>query len=151
MEPLISVDKLRIIYNQGKSNEMRALEETNVDIFPKEYVIIYGPSGCGKSTLLYSIAGLQKPTYGDITIEGKDFSKMTQKEMLELHQIGIGLVFQAFYLIPSLTILDNVCLPRAFRGERVSERRKVGIQLLRRFGIVEQADKYPSQLSGGQK
>ena len=151
MEPLISVDKLRIIYNQGKSNEMRALEETNVEIFPREYVIIHGPSGCGKSTLLYSMAGLQKPTYGDITVEGKAFSKMTQEEMLELHQTGIGLVFQAFYLIPSLTILDNVCLPRTFRGEKQSERRKIGIQLLRRFGIVEQADKYPNQLSGGQK
>jgi putative ABC transport system ATP-binding protein len=151
MEALISVDKLRIIYNQGKSNEMRALEETNTSIFRQEYVIIYGPSGCGKSTLLYSIAGLQKPTYGDISIDGTLFSKMTQGEMLELHQTGIGLIFQAFYLIPSLTVLDNVCLPRAFRGEKVSERRKVGIQLLRRFGIVEQADKYPNQLSGGQK
>jgi len=151
MDPLISVDKLRIIYNQGKSNEMRALEETDARVFPQEYVIIHGPSGCGKSTLLYSMAGLQKPTYGEITIDGKAFSKMTKREMLELHQTGIGLVFQAFYLIPSLTILDNVCLPRTFRGEKQSERRKVGIQLLRRFGIVEQADKYPNQLSGGQK
>jgi putative ABC transport system ATP-binding protein len=151
MEPIISIDKLRVIYNQGKSNESRALEETNLRIFPKEYVIIYGPSGCGKSTLLYSIAGLQKPTYGDITISGKAFSKMTKKEKLELHQTGIGLIFQAFYLIPSLSILDNVCLPKAFRGEGRSEREKDGIQSLRRFGIVEQADKYPSQLSGGQK
>ena len=151
MEPFIAVDKLRVIYNQGKSNETRSLEETNLAIFPKEYVIIYGPSGCGKSTLLYSIAGLQKPTYGDISIAGKLFSKMTQAEMLELHQTGIGLIFQAFYLIPSLTILDNVCLPKAFRGERLADRRREGIQLLRRFGIVEQADKYPNQLSGGQK
>ncbi|NTW13550.1 MAG: ABC transporter ATP-binding protein [Candidatus Moranbacteria bacterium] len=151
MEPLISIDKLRVIYNQGKSNESRALEETTLEIFPKEYVIIYGPSGCGKSTLLYSIAGLQKPTYGDITINGRSFSKMSKKEQLELHQTGIGLVFQAFYLIPSLTILDNVCLPRVFRGERHSDRERDGIQALRRFGIVEQADKYPSQLSGGQK
>ncbi|NTW46101.1 MAG: ABC transporter ATP-binding protein [Candidatus Moranbacteria bacterium] len=151
MEPLISIDNLRVIYNQGKSNESRALEETNLRIYPKEYVIIYGPSGCGKSTLLYSIAGLQKPTYGDISINGKAFSKMTRKETLELHQTGIGLIFQAFYLIPSLTILDNVCLPRAFRSQSRSEREKDGIQSLRRFGIVEQADKYPSQLSGGQK
>lgn len=151
MEPFISVDKLRVIYNQGKSNEMRALEETDLGIFPKEYVIIYGPSGCGKSTLLYSIAGLQKPTYGDITINGKAFSKMNGAEMLELHQTGVGLIFQAFYLIPSLTVLDNVCLPKAFRGEKLADRRRDGIQLLRRFGIVEQADKYPSQLSGGQK
>ncbi|HWQ60274.1 MAG TPA: ABC transporter ATP-binding protein [Candidatus Fimivivens sp.] len=151
MEPLISIEKLRVIYNQGKPNEMRALEETNLQIFPKEYVIIYGPSGCGKSTLLYSIAGLQKPTYGDITIAGKSFSKMTKREMLGLHQTVIGLIFQAFYLIPSLSVLDNVCLPRAFRGESRPDREKDGFQSLRRFSIIEQADKYPSQLSGGQK
>lgn len=151
MEPLISVKDLRIIYNQGKSNEVRALEETNLEIFPEEYVIIFGPSGCGKSTLMYSIAGLQKPTYGDISIDGKWFSKMGKKEMLSLHQSVIGLIFQAFYLIPTLTILDNVCLPRVFRGEHRAKRRKDGMQALRRFDIVEQADKYQNQLSGGQK
>ena len=151
LDPSIVVDHLRVLYNQGKSNETRALEETNISIYPNEYVIIFGPSGCGKSTLLYAIAGLQKPTYGDILINGKGFSKMTQREMLELHQVGVGLVFQAFYLIESLTVLDNVCLPRTFRGESVKLRRAEGIKLLRRFGIVEHADKYPSQLSGGQK
>ncbi len=151
MEPLISVKDLRVIYNQGKSNEIRALEKTNLEIYPGEYVIIFGPSGCGKSTLLYSIAGLQKPTYGDISIEGRRFSEMHRKEMLSLHQNIIGLIFQAFYLIPSLSILDNVCLPRTFRGERKTEREEAGIRALRRFDIVEQSDKYPSQLSGGQK
>ncbi|MDQ5961135.1 MAG: transporter protein [Patescibacteria group bacterium] len=151
LEPSIVVDHLRVLYNQGKSNETRALEETNISIYPNEYVIIFGPSGCGKSTLLYAIAGLQRPTYGDILINGKGLSKMTEREMLDLHQIGVGLVFQAFYLIESLTILDNVCLPQTFMGERVKIRRAEGIKLLRRFGIAEHADKYPSQLSGGQK
>lgn len=151
IEPLINVDKLRVIYNQGKSNEMRALEETSLQVFPKEYIIIYGPSGCGKSTLLYSISGLQKPTYGDVTIQGIQLSKMTAKQELELHQIKIGMIFQAFYLIPSLTIIDNVCLPKTFRGENPAERRAEGMRLLRRFGIAEQADKFPNQLSGGQK
>lgn len=151
MEPIISIDKLRVIYNQGKPNESRALEETTLKIYPKEYVIFFGPSGCGKSTLLYSIAGLQKPTYGDVTISGKPLSKMTKREMLELHQTGIGLIFQAFYLIPSLSILDNVCLPRAFRGESASKRKVDGMETLVRYDIAAQADKYPSQLSGGQK
>ncbi|MEP7162350.1 MAG: ABC transporter ATP-binding protein [Candidatus Moraniibacteriota bacterium] len=150
-EPLIVVDKLRILYNQGKSNETRALEETNLSIYPHEYVIIFGPSGCGKSTLLYSISGLQSATYGDVYIKGKSISKMTQKEELELHQKEIGMVFQAFYLIPSLDILDNVCLPRVFLGESPAIRRRDGLQLLRRFSIAEQGDKMPSQLSGGQK
>ncbi|MDP3957805.1 MAG: ABC transporter ATP-binding protein [bacterium] len=150
-DPIIVVDKLRVIYNQGKSNETRALEETNISIYPHEYVIIYGPSGCGKSTLLYSISGLQSPTYGDVSIQGKAISKMTRAEELELHQTGVGMIFQAFYLISSLDILENVCLPKVFRGERPSERKQAGVKLLRRFGIVEQADKFPSQLSGGQK
>ncbi len=150
-DPIIVVDKLRVIYNQGKSNEMRALEETSLSIYPEEYVIIFGPSGCGKSTLLYSISGLQSPTYGDVSIQGTSIAKMTRNEELELHQTKIGMVFQAFYLISSLNIMDNVCLPKVFRGEAPSERKQAGIQLLRRFGIVEQADKFPSQLSGGQK
>jgi putative ABC transport system ATP-binding protein len=149
--PIIVVDKLRIIYNQGKSNEMRALEETNLKIYPHEYIIIFGPSGCGKSTLLYSISGLQSPTYGDVSIQGISLAKMTPKEELELHQTKIGMIFQAFYLISSLNILENICLPKVFQGVAPSERKQVGIQLLRRFGIVEQSDKFPSQLSGGQK
>lgn len=150
-DPIIVVDKLRIIYNQGKSNETRALEETNLTIYPQEYVIIFGPSGCGKSTLLYSISGLQSPTYGDVLISGTSIAKMTRAEELELHQTKIGMIFQAFYLISSLDILDNVCLPKVFRGEAPPERRQVGVQLLRRFGIAEQSDKFPNQLSGGQK
>lgn len=150
-DPIIVVDKLRVIYNQGKPNETRALEETDITIYPHEYVIIYGPSGCGKSTLLYSLSGLQRATYGDVYVQGKALSKMTRKEELELHQTGIGMIFQAFYLISSLDILENVCLPKIFRGADPSERRQAGIQLLRRFSIVEQADKFPSQLSGGQK
>ena len=150
-DPIIVVDKLRIIYNQGKSNETRALEETNLTIYPQEYVIIFGPSGCGKSTLLYSISGLQSPTYGDVLISGTSIAKMTRAEELELHQTKIGMIFQAFYLISSLDILDNVCLPKVFRGEAPPERKQVGVQLLRRFGIAEQSDKFPNQLSGGQK
>lgn len=150
-DPIIVVDKLRIIYNQGKSNEMRALEETNLAIYPHEYVIIFGPSGCGKSTLLYSISGLQSATYGTVSIQGKVIANMTKAEDLELHQTGIGMIFQAFYLITSLDILENVCLPKVFRGEKPADRKAAGIKLLRRFGIVEQADKFPSQLSGGQK
>lgn len=149
--PIIDIDRLRVIYNQGKSNETRALEETNLKIFPKEYIIIFGPSGCGKSTLLYSIAGLQKPTYGEVTIQGIGLSHIQPKQELELHQKRIGMIFQAFYLIPSLTILDNVCLPKTFLGESPIERHDAGMKLLRRFGIAEQADKFPSQLSGGQK
>lgn len=150
-DPIIQVERAKVIYNQGKQNEVRSLFDVSVKIYPKEYVIIFGPSGCGKSTLLYTMSGLQAPTEGKVTVEGQDLSKMTKKEKVELHQVGIGMIFQAFYLIPSLTILDNVCLPKVFRGESTKERRETGVKLLHRFSIVEQAGKFPSELSGGQR
>lgn len=150
-EPIIKVDQLRVIYNQGKSNEIRSLDGIDLEIFPQEYVIVHGPSGCGKSTLLYSIAGLQSPTYGEVMMNGKKLTAMTKKEKVELHQTGSGMIFQAFYLIPSLKVLDNICLPKVFRGEDPEERKKEGMRLLHRFSIAEQSDKFPGQLSGGQK
>src|SRR3990172_3399673 len=150
-EPIIDIRNLQVIYNKGKSNEVRSLEDINVKIFPQEYVTIYGPSGCGKSTLLYTISGLQSATFGEVFVEGKDIAKISKKEMVELHQTGIGMIFQAFYLISSIKILDNVCLPKIFRGEDMVVRRQEGMKLLRRFGIAEQSAKFPNELSGGQK
>ena len=142
---------MQVFYNKGISNEVRSLIDIDVKIYPHEYIIMYGPSGCGKSTLLYSIAGLQLPTSGEVNIRGKNIATMKKKELVELHQTGIGMIFQAFYLIASLTIIDNVCLPKVFRGEDRKERRDDGMKLLRRFGLAEQSNKFPNQLSGGQQ
>ena len=150
-EPIISLDKVSVIYNEGKSNEVRSLVDASIKIYPQEYVIIFGPSGCGKSTLLYTISGLQVPTRGSVSVKGKKLEEMNKSEKVNLHQSIVGMIFQAFYLIPSLTILDNVCLPKVFRGEATVKRRAEGIKLLQRFSIVEQANKFPSFLSGGQK
>lgn len=150
-DPIITVEQLRIIYNQGKSNEVRSLDGVDVQIFPQEYVIIHGPSGCGKSTLMYSIGGFQMPTYGEVTVEGKKLSQMKPRDIVNLHQVGVGMIFQAFYLIPTLTVIENVCLPKTFMGEDQKKRYEEGMKLLQRFGIAEQAHKFPNQLSGGQK
>ncbi len=147
----IEIENLSVIYNQGQSNEVRSLENVNLEIYPQEYVIIFGPSGCGKSTLLYSISGLQRPTYGTVKVDGQDINKISKKEQVEFHRRKIGMIFQAFYLIPSLNIIDNVCLPKIFTGDSQKERREAAMKLLHRFGIAEQADKFPSELSGGQK
>lgn len=150
-QPIIKIQNLRVIYNQGKSNEVRSLEDVSLAIYPREYIIIYGPSGCGKSTLLYSIAGLQIPTYGEVTIGDKKISQMSNKDKVILHQTGTGMIFQAFHLIPSLNVIGNVCLPKSFCGERKKSRNIEGMKLLQRFSISEQFKKFPSQLSGGQK
>lgn len=150
-DPIIRVENLKVTYNKGKPNEVRSLDNVSCNIFPHEYVIIYGPSGCGKSTLLYAMSGLQAATDGQVEFDGKIVSQMTKGEIVEMHQIKMGMIFQAFYLIPSLTVLDNVCLPKVFRGEIRSKRKEEGIKLLHRFSIVEQANKFPNTLSGGQK
>jgi len=150
-EPCIKVDQLRVIYNKGKSNEVRSLDGVDLEIYPEEYILIFGPSGCGKSTLLYGISGLQAPTYGEVVVLGKNLAQMSKREKVDFHQTKIGMVFQAFYLIETLSVIDNVCLPKVFRGENLKDRREKAMELLRRFGIAEQADKMPAQLSGGQK
>ena len=151
MDPIVSVRNLSVIYNPGKPNEFQSLKGVDADIYPEEFTIIFGPSGCGKSTLLYAMSALQKPTSGEVYVNGSRISEASFKEQAIFRQVTVGMIFQSFYLIPSLHILDNVCLPRVFRGESRTERRKIGMQLLERFGIAEQAEKYPNQLSGGQK
>lgn len=150
-KPIIEVKDINVIYNQGKSNEVRALEGINVKIYPQEYVIIFGPSGCGKSTLLYAISGLQKPTSGSVFVDGDDISAYKKKQMAEFHQMKIGMVFQAFHLINSITVKDNVCLPKVFEEEKDDVRNEKAATLLERFNILNQADKFPVELSGGQK
>lgn len=149
--PNVVVKDLNVIYNQGKPNEVRSLEMINLEIFPQEYVIIFGPSGCGKSTLLYTIAGLQKPTSGKVEVDGEDIYAYPKKKMTWYHRKKIGMIFQAFYLINSLKVIDNVGLPKAFDGVETVLRRKLSLALLERFKIAEQADKFPTELSGGQK
>lgn len=150
-QPVIQVKDIGVIFNAGKENESHGLRHINLEIYPQEYIIFFGPSGCGKSTLLYSISGLLTPSYGEIVVNGKDIGKLGPQEKSEFRRHEIGMVFQAFYLIPTLTILDNVCLQRIFQGEGLKERRRDTMRLLQRFQISEQADKYPSQLSGGQQ
>jgi len=142
---------LNMVYNQGKSNESKSLTDINLKIYPREYVIIFGPSGCGKSTLLYALAGFQKPTSGEVIVDGQDINQFDKKEKVEFHRRKIGMVFQSFFLIPTLKIMDNICLPKLFVGEGASEREKRGKEVLQRFGIIEHAEKFPAELSGGQK
>ncbi len=150
-KPQIILENVSVVYNQGQSNEVRSLENANLKLYPQEYVIIFGPSGCGKSTLLYSIAGLQKPTQGKVTIESSEIYALNKKDMVVFHRKKIGLIFQAFYLIASLDVMDNICLPKTASGESLRKRKKFAKVLLERFGILNQERKMPGELSGGQK
>jgi len=151
VEPIIKINKLSVTYFMGKANEVPALADINLEIFPEEFVIFFGPSGCGKSTLLYSISGLETNIQGDIIIEGKNLTHFNKLDLLNLHQRTVGMIFQAFYLISSLTVLKNVALPQIFVNVRKKIRKQRALELLEYFGVKAQAKKLPTELSGGQQ
>jgi putative ABC transport system ATP-binding protein len=151
MEPLIKTKDLKVIYNLGKSNEVRSLDGVSVEVYPREFVILFGPSGCGKSTLLYTILGLQKPTEGQVFIMGRDMKTFKEKDFIHYRLRQVGIIFQAYYLIPSISVIKNIMLPKIFLEESNARRLIKAKELLERFGITAQKDKFPMTLSGGQQ
>ncbi len=151
MKPIITLENLSVAYNLGKTNEVWALRDISLDIYPQEYIIFFGPSGCGKSTLLYIIAGLEKPSSGKILVQERDLSLLSEKELIDYYQSSVGMVFQAYYLIPNLNAKDNILLPQIFAKESSSQRTKRVQALMTRFGILDFQKRKPSMLSGGQQ
>ncbi len=116
-----------------------------------EYVIIYGPSGSGKSTLLHLLAGLEVPTRGEIRIRNQAFSALSEDDIALYHREGVGLVFQSFNLLDSLTVWENVAFPLMLAGAPLEWRQHEALKALDQFGLVDFANHYPNQLSGGQQ
>ncbi|MDO8515643.1 MAG: ABC transporter ATP-binding protein [bacterium] len=150
IEPIIEVKNIRVIYNEGKINAYEALRGESLEIYPNEYIVLFGPSGCGKSTLLYAFLGVLAPTYGELIVKGENPYKYNIKQMVHFQRKTMGIIYQSFNIIPSITVLDNVALPLIFAGIPKAERERQGMELLKRFGIDKQAHKLPTNLSGGQ-
>jgi ABC-type lipoprotein export system ATPase subunit len=150
--PLIEIKNASVVYNEGSDNQVNALLGASLEIEPQEYIIIFGPSGCGKSTLLNVIAGLEKPTHGEAYIDSEDLNEMNADQLAKFHCVKIGMIFQAYNILPSLSVRDNIILPQMFLGanDRKNRRAKAD-KLLDKFGILAQANKAPSELSGGQQ
>jgi putative ABC transport system ATP-binding protein len=151
MEPVIKLENVNFFYDKGKPTEFQALKNINLEIYPGDFVGIFGPSGCGKSTLLYVIAGVEKPQEGKVMVLNQDLTKLPPEDLAFYRQIGISIIFQSFNLIPSIRNIDNVTLPMAFIGASAEKRRKRGMELLKRLGIADLANRYPHELSGGQQ
>ena len=150
-KPLIVCRDLNITYNKGKSNEFKALQNVNTDIYEGEYIILFGPSGCGKSTLMYAIQGSLPPAEGTLLIRGDDVYSYPPAERVFFQRHVMGIIFQSFNLIGSLSVLDNVALPMIFCDANKSTRERRAQQLLDRFGVGQVSHKIPSMLSGGQQ
>ncbi len=151
MRNIITTEAVDVTYNAGKSNEFKALVNVTVEIAAREYIIFFGPSGCGKSTLLYSIFGVLAPTSGRVVVKGDSIYDFAPMDLVMYQRKTMGIMYQSFNLIPSLTVLDNVQLPLIFAGFPPSVRERQAMNLLERFGIAHVAHKQPSLLSGGQQ
>jgi len=151
MDELIKMKNVSLWHNRGEPSEVQALNKVELGIKQGEYVSFFGPSGCGKTTLLFIIAGVGLPQEGEIDINDKDIMKLSKEELAIYRQVGVGIIFQAFNLIPSLTVLNNVALPMAFVGMPKSKRNEEARKLLVRLGMEKTANRYPHELSGGQQ
>src|SRR4051794_28303447 len=148
--PVIEARQLVKEYETGRTRQ-RALVGVSLAVPQGCFISIMGPSGSGKSTLLHLLGGLDEPTSGDVIFEGTPISKLPEKERTLLRRRRIGLVFQAFNLVPVLSAADNVALPAVIAGEKPPQYQERLARSLAMVGLTENAGQLPSQLSGGQQ
>jgi len=151
MEYAIQVNDVVKAYPLG-TGEFIAVDHLSLDIAPGEFVAVVGRSGSGKTTLLNLLAGIDRPTSGTLRVAGADLGSLSESGLAAWRGRKVGLVFQFFQLLPTLTVIENVMLPMDFAKKiPVGERRDRAQHLLDRMGVGDQADKLPTTLSGGQQ
>jgi putative ABC transport system ATP-binding protein len=149
--PLIELRKVSKTYDVA-AGKFLALKEVDMQANAGEFVAVVGKSGSGKSTLINMITGIDTPTSGEVLVASAAVHAMDQEQLAVWRGRNVGIVFQFFQLLPTLTVAENIILPMDFCNTfPVNERRPRAISLLEKVGIAEQADKLPSDLSGGQQ
>ena len=137
---------------QSPSQSFTALRDVNLQVRSGEFIAVIGKSGSGKTTLLNLLAGIDRPTSGTISVGGTQLQSLSESELAEWRGRTIGLVFQFFQLLPTLTVAENAMLPMDFLEIiPAAKRRSRALELLELVGIMDQADKLPGTLSGGQQ
>ena len=149
-KPIIYVKNVRKVYRMG-DEEVVALKRINLKIYKGEVCCIFGTSGSGKSTLLNQLAGMEKPTDGQVFIRGKSISRMSEEELAAFRQEHMSFIFQSYNLLPSMTAVENVAMPLMFKGMDRKRREAMAEEMLKRVGLSHRLHHYPSQMSGGQQ
>jgi putative ABC transport system ATP-binding protein len=147
---VIRIERLARTYQVG-DQQVRALAGVDFEIAAGEYVAIMGPSGSGKSTLLNVLGLLDRPTAGRYELEGRDVTRLDERQRAQVRRERIGFVFQFFHLVPRMTAAENVELPMVLAGVAPAERRERVAEALAAVGIADRAHHRPDQLSGGQR
>jgi putative ABC transport system ATP-binding protein len=140
---------VRKIYRQGE-NDITALAGVSLDIAKGSFVVIMGPSGSGKSTLLHLIGGLDRPSSGDLLVDGRLIGQMADDEVTLFRRTKVGFVFQFFNLLPTLTALENVTLPFVLDGVSKGEADRRARSILEKVGLEQRRHHLPEELSGGE-
>lgn len=149
---LLDVKNVRKVYTtRFGGNQVEALKDVNFSVEQGEYVAIMGESGSGKSTLLNILAALDKPTEGKVFLKEKDLSKVKEKEMAAFRRNNLGFVFQDFNLLDTFSLKDNIFLPLVLSGTSHKEMERRLLPLADKLGIKNLLEKYPYEVSGGQK
>ena len=147
---LIEIKGLRKVYRIEKERVV-ALNKIDLEIGEGEILCILGTSGSGKSTLLNIMAGLEKPTKGQVLIGGQDVTAMNERELALFRQENVGFIFQSYNLMPTQTAVENVAMPLMFRGVDKKKRERAAKKMLKAVGLAERMKHRPTQMSGGQQ
>jgi putative ABC transport system ATP-binding protein len=150
MPELLSAKQVSKIYQMG-TNSVKALDNVSIGINEAEFVAIQGTSGSGKSTLLNMLGGLDHPSSGEVFFSSKPLGPFTKREMARYRRFSVGMIFQNFNLIPTMSAEENVSLALAFGGLRGQQRRERTKKLLTRVGLEDRMTHRPSELSGGEQ
>jgi putative ABC transport system ATP-binding protein len=148
--PFIRVSNLTKHFQMGAAT-VRALDGVDLDIPQESFTVVMGPSGSGKSTLLYLIGGLDRPTSGQITVNGQRLDEMDENRLALFRRHTVGFIFQSFNLVQSMTAVENVGFPMQFAGTRSKVRLSRSKDLLEMVGLADRAQHRPGELSGGQQ
>ena len=150
METVIATEGLCKNFGEGEL-QIKALKDVDLSIVRGEFTAIVGPSGSGKTTLLNILCGLDVPSSGDIRVSGKPLSTLNVSELARFRRDHIGLVFQAYNLIPVLTVMENIEYVMLLQGISAKERKNRVLEFLQRIGLEGKEKRFPAELSGGQQ
>lgn len=148
--PLMRITDLHRDFQMG-GEVVHALDGVTVRVEAGEFLAVMGPSGSGKSTLLYLVGGLDRPTGGEIEVNGRKISHLDENELAAYRREEVGFVFQSFHLVPTMTALENVEFPMRFARVPTDERRARAVELLEMVGLGHRMEHKPTELSGGQQ